>query len=110
MDTKNLSTLKIHKLTQAQYDRELAAGNIDENALYLTPEEEIDLTPYATKEQVSDTYETKTDANAKLDESKLYTEEEFAILLASVATLEARIAALESSIASVTEVEDSLGI
>lgn len=48
MITENLSTLKIHKLTQAQYDRELAAGNIDANALYLTPDEakniEIDTT------------------------------------------------------------------
>ena len=49
MDTKNVSTLKIHKLTQAQYDREFAAGRIDDNALYLTPDEEIDLSPYATK-------------------------------------------------------------
>lgn len=40
MITENLPALKIHKLTQAQYDRELAAGNIDENALYLTPYEE----------------------------------------------------------------------
>ena len=39
MITENLSTLKIHKLTQAQYDRELDAGNLDENALYLTPYE-----------------------------------------------------------------------
>lgn len=39
MNTKNLSTLKIHKLTQAQYERELAAGRIDENALYLTPDD-----------------------------------------------------------------------
>lgn len=39
MITENLSTLKIHKLTQAQYDRELAAGNLDEYALYLTPDE-----------------------------------------------------------------------
>ena len=38
MITEGLSTLKIHKLTQAQYDRELAAGRIDENALYLTPD------------------------------------------------------------------------
>lgn len=52
MNTENLSTLKIHKLTQAQYDRELEAGNIDANALYLTPEEEIDLSPYATKTEV----------------------------------------------------------
>ena len=34
----NVSTLHIHKLTQAQYDRELANGNIDENAIYLTPD------------------------------------------------------------------------
>jgi hypothetical protein len=43
MITENLSTLKIHKLTQAQYDRELAAGNIDETAIYLTPDEGIAL-------------------------------------------------------------------
>ena len=48
MNIENLSTLKIHKLTQEQYDRELAAGRIDEDALYLTPDEEIDLSPYAT--------------------------------------------------------------
>ena len=40
MITENLSTLKIHKLTQAQYERELEAGRIDESALYLTPDEE----------------------------------------------------------------------
>lgn len=38
MITENLSTLKIHKLTQEQYDRELENGNIDETALYLTPD------------------------------------------------------------------------
>ena len=54
MDTQNLSTLKIHKLTQAQYDRELAAGNIDENALYLTPDEAVDLSGYATVEQLNE--------------------------------------------------------
>lgn len=54
MITANLSTLKIHKLTQEQYDRELAAGNIDETALYLTPDEEIDLSGYATTEQLAD--------------------------------------------------------
>ena len=40
MRTENLSTLKIHKLTQAQYDRELEAGRIDATALYLTPDED----------------------------------------------------------------------
>jgi hypothetical protein len=55
--TENLLTLKIHKLTQAQYNRELEAGRIDESALYLTPDEEIDLSPYATKEEL----DTKSD-------------------------------------------------
>ena len=39
MITENLSILKIHVLTQAQYERELAAGNIEPNQLYLTPDE-----------------------------------------------------------------------
>lgn len=56
MTTENLSTLKIHKLTQEQYDRELAAGRIDENAIYLTPDEDydIDLEGYATIEQLNE--------------------------------------------------------
>lgn len=53
MITENLSTLKIHKLTQAQYEREVANGTIDENALYLTPDEEVDLSAYATIEQLN---------------------------------------------------------
>ena len=39
MITEHLSTLKIHKLSKEQYERELAAGNIDESALYLTPDD-----------------------------------------------------------------------
>ncbi len=39
MNTENLSTLKIHRLTQAQYNRESEAGNLDATALYLTPDE-----------------------------------------------------------------------
>ena len=54
MITENLSTLKIHKLTQEQYQRELEAGRIEEHALYLTPDEDIDLSPYATVEQLND--------------------------------------------------------
>lgn len=42
MITENLSTLKIHKLTKEQYERELAAGRIDESAIYLTPDEAQD--------------------------------------------------------------------
>ena len=54
MNTENLSTLKIHKLTQEQYDRELAAGRIDPNALYLTPDKEVDMSIYATESYVND--------------------------------------------------------
>lgn len=42
MNIENLSTLKIHKLTQEQYDRTLAEGNIDPNAIYLTPESSVE--------------------------------------------------------------------
>ena len=56
MTTENVSILKINKLSQAQYNRELDAGNIDENALYLTPYKEIDLSIYDTVyDMVADT-------------------------------------------------------
>lgn len=57
MITENVSTLKIHKLTQAQYERELGNGNIDETALYLTPDEEIDMSLYATVEQLNSKFD-----------------------------------------------------
>ena len=38
MKTQNVSTLKINKMSQAQYERELAAGRIKEDELYLTPD------------------------------------------------------------------------
>lgn len=41
MITENLSTLKINKLTQEQYEREKSAGRLDEAAFYLTPEKKI---------------------------------------------------------------------
>lgn len=43
MITENLSTLKIHKLTQEQYERELNAGRIDPSALYLTPDDQDEI-------------------------------------------------------------------
>ena len=67
-------TLKIHKMTQEEYERELANGTVDENALYLTPDEAIDLTPYITQDEVASSYETKADAIAKLEEAKEYTD------------------------------------
>ena len=62
MNTENLSTLKIHKLTQEQYDRELAAGNINANEMYLTPEEEIDLSGYSQIGHTHTTTEIKSGA------------------------------------------------
>ena len=42
MKIKTAPNLKIHRLTKAQYERELAAGRIDEAALYLTPKMDIE--------------------------------------------------------------------
>ena len=61
MNTENLSTLKIHKLTQAQYEREKEAGRIDENALYLTPDDSSEMfegVVYAAEESVDASAET----------------------------------------------------
>lgn len=60
MITNDVSTLKIHKLTQAQYDRELAAGRLDENALYLTPDEDI---------EIADVVGLQASLDAKFDKS-----------------------------------------
>ena len=50
--TENLSTLQIHRLTQEQYDEKLANGSLDDSALYFIPDEQIDLSGYATVEAV----------------------------------------------------------
>lgn len=42
MITENLSTLKIHKLTREQYNREKVAGRIDESAIYLFTDDVVD--------------------------------------------------------------------
>ena len=54
MKTENLSTLKIHKLSKEQYDRELAAGRIDETALYLTPDQSADMSQFVTVDQLDE--------------------------------------------------------
>lgn len=55
MITENVTTLKMHKLTQEQYNRELENGNLEENAIYLTPEVERigDLTQLKTNAKTS---------------------------------------------------------
>lgn len=52
MITKDLSNLDIYKLSKEQYESRKEAGTLDQDALYLTEAEEIDLSSYATKEYV----------------------------------------------------------
>lgn len=84
MITENLSTLKIHKMSREQYERELAAGRIDEHALYITPDEELDLSGYATKEGLAET------AAATLASAKEYTDAKDTAMDARVAAIEAK--------------------
>ncbi len=51
MIVENLATLKIHRLTQEQYNKALLEGRLEENSLYLTPEETT-ADGYATEEFV----------------------------------------------------------
>lgn len=79
MITENLSTLKIYKLTQEQYERKLANGEIDQAALYFTDDdsEDIDMSMYVTVDQLNnkadaehihnDIYYTETEIDEKID-------------------------------------------
>ena len=53
MIIENLTTLKINQLTKAQYEAALAAGTVNENELYMTEETNVDLTDFATKEELN---------------------------------------------------------
>lgn len=59
VDGNFLSTLNIHKLTQEEYDQAIEDGTIDENALYLTPEEAVDLSRYATTDELATKADTE---------------------------------------------------
>lgn len=54
MITENLSTLRIHKLTQEQYNRAREAGQLEENAIYLTPDDASNPGGFATEEYVDE--------------------------------------------------------
>lgn len=81
MITTDLTTLKINKLTKAQYEAALAAGTVSENELYMTPESEagndvfvaeFDVTPY---EDVDNAYKAGKTCFVKytsLEPSKSY--------------------------------------
>lgn len=57
--TAILPTFKIHKISQEEYEQELANGTLEDNALYLTPDEEVDLSGYATIEQLNEKSNTE---------------------------------------------------
>jgi hypothetical protein len=61
MKTENLSTLKINRLTQEQFDREKAAGRLEENALYLTPDNDSDSGVYVGSGEMPE------DCNVQID-------------------------------------------
>ena len=54
MSVESLSTLEINKLSQKQFDREFAAGNLKGTALYLTPDNSITIWKPDTKYMVGD--------------------------------------------------------
>ena len=59
MITENVSTLKIHKLSKEQYDREVANGRLENNAIYITPDDGAEL----TVADISDLTATATELN-----------------------------------------------
>ena len=59
MIIENLTTLKINQLTQAQYEAALAAGTINENELYATPDDnELDTTTFLRVSDVGSAVDT----------------------------------------------------
>ena len=65
MQTENLPVLKINKLTQAQYNTALANGEINENELYLVPDD-----TYTTGE-INSALEGKADWGTSLADYKI---------------------------------------
>lgn len=53
MTTENISTLKINKLTQEQFDNAMASGSVQDKEIYLVPDEEVDTSNFATTEQLN---------------------------------------------------------
>lgn len=73
MTTENISTLKINKLTQEQFDNAMASGSVQDKEIYLVPDEEVDTSNFATTEQLNgkvdnDDFTTyKNEVQASLD-------------------------------------------
>ena len=59
MIIENLTTLKINQLTQAQYEAAIAAGTINENEIYATPDNnELDTTTFLRVSDVGSAVDT----------------------------------------------------
>ena len=75
MKTENLSTLKIHKISEEKYKRERDAGRLEENALYLTPDEEPCFVKYV-EQDLSEEQKVQARENigaASVDDIPVYT-------------------------------------
>lgn len=66
---ENLQTLKINKMTKDQYTRNLLSGNIEEDALYLTPQEDVDFSDYAKKKEVDAKVKEQIESHDNLNSS-----------------------------------------
>lgn len=53
MIIENLTTLKINKLTKAQYEAAAAAGTLNNNELYMTEDPNVDLSDVALKPTIT---------------------------------------------------------
>lgn len=70
-------TLKIHRMTQTEYESAVANGTIEENSLYLTPDDPIDLSGYAKKTDITShtgntTVHVTADERANWDSAKAH--------------------------------------
>jgi hypothetical protein len=86
LDIKNLPLLRIHQLSKAQYERELEANRIEENALYLMPDEDRDLDGYATEEYVDTAIQNAQLADKDIDLTNYYTKQETEALIPDISS------------------------
>lgn len=118
VDGNFLSTLNIHKLTQEEYDQAVDEGTLDENALYLTPDEEIDLSGYATIEALNEkadsnhnhdsSYDTKGAADTALASAKSYADAKIAALVDSAPETMNTLNELATAIVEHQDITDAL--
>ena len=72
MITENVSNLIIHKLSKEQYIRERDAGRLDPNALYATPEDEIEVDSTLTQTGFAAEAKATGDAITAITTNEIY--------------------------------------